>query len=1137
MKKMYLLLVTVTCLWQVVHALDPYELPLGMYCTKDDFIIDDISALGDTLGVTFVYGLSGTPAVVVGLLNQAGYDIIKWGSADPYNPSKASDFSYLKVEAEDSTSPIKFETRLGNDSGDFMVYSGQDTMLDDLWFGQYPTEAYRGSNAPKTFYAQVRLAINTTGVVLGDTIGRILVQRQDTDSTWSLHGNLIVTATQELLNGDTIEVPTDNQYFRLCEQGSCARSYKVKYSFWNSGATTIYLDYLKSYEQTGLEIVEDTTLNSTIRAAVTGEWEGQVNDWWLRDEPRYDHFRTMAKVRSLVNDELSRQATLTALLLTSVRPGFDTTQMRLGLKSFLQLTGQERIVINDYPFGGGTSAFFTDYAGYDDETEGPDGHRGLQRQLELTSCKLFDLVAREIQSGTLLEEFWSSPQCFFQVCDSSIEYHWPNSMYRWRPPTQSEHRLNVFLPLCYRARGLALWLYHWGHSSDDWDSTCNPYSFGFYLYDDQRNESMWDIFANDITPYLKAIDSTYLGLEWQRAYPYHVGSYPFRRPPSAAYIDSIWTASIIGSLVTEVEDSVINPDRGWFHIGEFTQSGTSAKYIMLVNRACSRGPGDSTEAPPILTTIRFNPTNLGLGDNVYVIDLADSVTFTEGQWQPNPETTYTAKMPDGKIPFTTTFRAGEGRLFKIVGAPAPYLSGDINTNLVYQGKMKVTGDITVPSGDTLLINGPARFEIFRCDSLESGADVNRVEFLVQGSLIISGYPDSALFIPDTIFGCGGGFPVNPQPGDWKGIYVDMTANCALEFCSVGYAENGLESRNNSNVQIQHCNFHDNEYNGIYCYKSYTDIQTSRFEENGLAGVDGVNADIDIYGSRFLDNASYGIRLSGTWTSDSTLIEYDTISCAPFPSQYAISISNIDAVRVYKCKARTYTQAGLYLNNSDALVRNNDFSANTNYGIYSYNYSRPKIRQCRIDTLGTGVKTSGYGSANIGAASDSGNCSFLSYGTGTYYIYHNWPTSGGTGDTLKAEANWFGGTPDRNKFYSSMTCVIDYEPYLRRAPAAPRMEVPAGFPFAFELCQNYPNPFNPATTISFTLEKPAYTSLVIYNLLGQRIVSLVGEFMASGEHTVTWNGRNQAGEPVASGIYFYVLQTGDRAEAKKMMLLR
>jgi flagellar hook assembly protein FlgD len=93
------------------------------------------------------------------------------------------------------------------------------------------------------------------------------------------------------------------------------------------------------------------------------------------------------------------------------------------------------------------------------------------------------------------------------------------------------------------------------------------------------------------------------------------------------------------------------------------------------------------------------------------------------------------------------------------------------------------------------------------------------------------------------------------------------------------------------------------------------------------------------------------------------------------------------------------------------------------------------------------------------------------------------------------------------------------------------------PLVFELRQNYPNPFNPTTTIAFSLDEPAQTLITIYNLLGQRVTTLIDEFRPAGEHSVIWDGKDEQGKEISSGIYFYLIQSGQHVQAKKMTLLR
>ena len=87
---------------------------------------------------------------------------------------------------------------------------------------------------------------------------------------------------------------------------------------------------------------------------------------------------------------------------------------------------------------------------------------------------------------------------------------------------------------------------------------------------------------------------------------------------------------------------------------------------------------------------------------------------------------------------------------------------------------------------------------------------------------------------------------------------------------------------------------------------------------------------------------------------------------------------------------------------------------------------------------------------------------------------------------------------------------------------------------FELHQNYPNPFNPTTTISFAVRKTAKVTLVIYNLQGQLVKTVLSGRLAAGQHQAIWDGRDQSGKQVASGIYLYRL-SGDGFRATRKLI--
>lgn len=93
------------------------------------------------------------------------------------------------------------------------------------------------------------------------------------------------------------------------------------------------------------------------------------------------------------------------------------------------------------------------------------------------------------------------------------------------------------------------------------------------------------------------------------------------------------------------------------------------------------------------------------------------------------------------------------------------------------------------------------------------------------------------------------------------------------------------------------------------------------------------------------------------------------------------------------------------------------------------------------------------------------------------------------------------------------------------------------PFTFAVKQNYPNPFNPTTTIKFQLPQASRTQLVIYNILGQKVRFLLNKKIEAGYHEVVWDGRNDLGHSVASGLYIYRFETEKYKKVMKMILMR
>jgi hypothetical protein len=142
-----------------------------------------------------------------------------------------------------------------------------------------------------------------------------------------------------------------------------------------------------------------------------------------------------------------------------------------------------------------------------------------------------------------------------------------------------------------------------------------------------------------------------------------------------------------------------------------------------------------------------------------------------------------------------------------------------------------------------------------------------------------------------------------------------------------------------------------------------------------------------------------------------------------------------------------------------------------------------------------------------------------------------------GDTQEVMVLLAGGLEENN--------LLSVE-YLKNTVS--QLRYPFGIPFvslphqqkvtlSYALEQNYPNPFNPVTTITFTLPRQEKVELEVYNLLGKKVRVLLQEQMIAGSHLVQWDGRNDAGESLGSGIYFYRLKAGDFVQTRRMLLLK
>jgi hypothetical protein len=94
------------------------------------------------------------------------------------------------------------------------------------------------------------------------------------------------------------------------------------------------------------------------------------------------------------------------------------------------------------------------------------------------------------------------------------------------------------------------------------------------------------------------------------------------------------------------------------------------------------------------------------------------------------------------------------------------------------------------------------------------------------------------------------------------------------------------------------------------------------------------------------------------------------------------------------------------------------------------------------------------------------------------------------------------------------------------------KISENIPDNFSLSQNYPNPFNPSTTIVFDIPKSSYTKLIVYDLLGREVVTLVDELLKAGSYKVNFNA-----DRLSSGVYYYKLEANDFSQTRRMVVLK
>ncbi|UCE66245.1 MAG: hypothetical protein JSU85_15605 [Candidatus Zixiibacteriota bacterium] len=664
-----ILILPALCFAQLI---DEYVMPFGGYSSHpaytDIFFSDScLEVMHDELGINQFMG-GGFTGYHADRFASKGIYVYPWGTAPIMRPQqKYAHSTYYICDAEDDYSDFKFETRNGTVQGDtVLVYDGDDFMLDGLYFRQENRQWMMG-DAQIRYYPYLKMMIerDTSQTDSSTVVGIFYVLNMEDSTADSMRFADTLFVRDLPADEDTLvllsltndwdsSITYSLDYYYVLDNENSVDSPKIKFRFKTAGNCTVFIDYFKVHCQFGYDLMgdnSDSTIANQIKAYVgrKADFDGKVLGWYLKDEPRPGNYRPYGYIDSLIQVAMAESSWTEPVRATTNFCLGCGGQAYKGLNDFIRDGNPNRIWANPYCFFGGFGgARTTKYTGYF-HRQGTPHERGLQFEFNESLAEQCDSLMASLARSEIEDSSWMFTPQYFAGRDSTGP---GDTTWIWRFPTRSEMICETFIGLCYRPMGIMFWKY-----DQNWYYAKNSGSRGL-VNDDGSHHYMYDVVKDDINPYIKAIDSTFLSLTWKGSYVVSDSAGLGLNPPDTAFIDTIYAVS---------NDTLPNPDLGWFQAGEFISG--SDKYILLVNRACSQGENDSTAAPSITATVKFDPTDLGLGNYVYIIDLADSLRLAGGDtgWVAIPDTTYSAKMPDGTIPFTTVLGPGEGRLFKIVG--------------------------------------------------------------------------------------------------------------------------------------------------------------------------------------------------------------------------------------------------------------------------------------------------------------------------------------------------------------------------------------------------------------------------------------------------------------------------------------
>jgi len=451
--------------------------------------------------------------------------------------------------------------------------------------------------------------------------------------------------------------------------------------------------------------------------------------------------------------------------------------------------------------------------------------------------------------------------------------------------------------------------------------------------------------------------------------------------------------------------------------------------------------------------------------------------------------------------------AGLGHGPAHAGLYAQPIVGTITTDLLLSGRAFVTGDVTVGADATLLLSQGTEL-LF--------ADDGTAEFNVFGSFVASGTASEPITI--------GTDDSERDASAWRGLAFKPGSVASLAHCTLSDAETGIEAQN-ATITITDCVLDDNVF-GARLSGSNLDAYRTSFSHCDslgllLRGGGGTIRGCTIAGS----GSGMSIRDSATHAIVTSSFTGSTLGSGVDIGKFATS--SFDS-----CALSNNAVHGIAISNSTPILADCVITDNGQTGAHCRKTAFPRFSRCTISGNRLGVHSDTGSTPNLGddMYPETGYNSITDNQMAAIANYN------GTDNPVFARRNWWGAAPPTGRVFLG---YVLWQPYLDGPGGAVISSIDEeDIPQSFGLDQNAPNPFNPVTTISFAVPASGGdVEVAVYDVAGRRTALLASGHRDPGRYTVVWDGRDERGRRVASGIYFARMVAPDYVTTRKMILLK